>query len=54
MYTVLWKEGDLDRWDRFETKEEVFELLKELREDPDAWCLEDHQPRASGRRIFVR
>lgn len=27
MWTVLWKDGEKDRWDRFETEDEVRELL---------------------------
>lgn len=30
MWTVLWKDGEKDRWDRFETEEEVRELLDKL------------------------
>lgn len=39
MYTVLWQEsvnGEYkDRWDRFESKEEVEELLETLEDDPN-------------------
>lgn len=28
MWTVLWVDNGRDRWDRFETKEEVEELIK--------------------------
>ena len=35
MWTVLWKDGEKDRWDRFETEEEVRELLDKLAENPD-------------------
>lgn len=35
MYTVLWRENDNDKWDRFETKEEVRNLLNELENNPD-------------------
>ena len=35
MYTVLWRENKQDKWDRFETEEEVAELLDELQENPD-------------------
>ena len=31
MYTVLWIEGIYDKWNRFETEEEVRSLLSELR-----------------------
>ena len=42
MYTVLWVENGMDKWDRFETEEEVKELLKELEEnenvcETDVW-----------------
>lgn len=30
MYTVIWTENSADRWDRFETADEVVNLLKEL------------------------
>ncbi len=33
MYTVLWIEGIYDKWNRFETEEEVRSLLSELREN---------------------
>ena len=33
MYTVLWIEGIYDKWNRFETEEEVRSLLRELREN---------------------
>ena len=39
MYTVIWTEDGKDRWDRFETKEEVKELLNTL-EDTNV-CIED-------------
>ena len=35
MYTVIWIENGQDRWDRFETEEEVRELLDELVENPN-------------------
>ena len=35
MWTVLWKDGEIDRWDRFETEDEVRELLDKLAENPD-------------------
>lgn len=39
MYTVIWQELNgndfIDKWDRLETKEEVFNLLKELENNPD-------------------
>ena len=35
MYTVLWQENSQDRWDRFETSEEVMVLLTELEQNPD-------------------
>lgn len=35
MWTVLWKDGEKDRWDRFETEDEVRELLDKLTENPD-------------------
>lgn len=40
MYTVLWRENDKDRWDRFETREDVEKLLDELSENPDV-CIGD-------------
>ena len=33
MYTELWIEGIYDKWNRFETEEEVRSLLSELREN---------------------
>lgn len=35
MYTVLWRENDNDKCDRFETKEEVKNLIDELEKNPD-------------------
>lgn len=35
MWTVLWKDGEKDRWDRLETEDEVRELLDKLAENPD-------------------
>ena len=35
MWTILWQEAGADRWDRLEDKQEVFELLKELKDNPD-------------------
>lgn len=35
MYTVLWQENGMDKWDRFETKEEVDYLLEQLKENPN-------------------
>ena len=35
MYTVLWQENSQDRWDRFETSEEVMVLLTKLEQNPD-------------------
>lgn len=39
MYTVIWQELNgndyMDRWDSFETEEEVKELLNKLAEDPN-------------------
>ena len=35
MYTVLWRENDNDKWDRFETKKEVKDLLDELEKNPN-------------------
>ena len=35
MYTVLWRENDNDRWDRFETEEDVKVLLDELANNPN-------------------
>lgn len=40
MYTVLWQEAGSDRWDRFESKEEIIELLSELSKNPDV-CIYD-------------
>lgn len=42
MYTVIWQENSQDRWDRFETSEEVMVLLTELEQNPyvcenDVW-----------------
>ncbi len=41
MYTVIWREGDIDKWDRFATKEEVMELLQQIDNNPDACCIGD-------------
>lgn len=39
MYTVIWQELNgndyMDKWDRFETKEEVKELLDKLKKNQD-------------------
>lgn len=35
MYTVLWKENNNDRWDRFESIEELISLLNSLKENPN-------------------
>lgn len=40
MYTVLWQEAGCDKWDRLESKEEVVELLLELKKNEDV-CLGD-------------
>ena len=40
MYTVLWQEGNNDKWDRFETEEEVRKLIDQLSENPDV-CVGD-------------
>lgn len=40
MWTVLWQEKDEDRWDRFETEEEVRKLIDQLSENPDV-CICD-------------
>lgn len=40
MWTVLWRENDQDRWDRLDSKEEVFALLDQLRENPNV-CEDD-------------
>ena len=33
MYTVLWTRNDVDGWDRFNSKEEVEEKVRELIEE---------------------
>ena len=35
MYTVLWREGPDDHWDRIEEASKVLDLLFELKENPD-------------------
>ncbi len=40
MWTVIWLEDEMDKWDRFETKEQVMKLMKELKENPYV-CEED-------------
>lgn len=40
MWTVLWRENDQDRWDRYDSKEEVLRLLDQLRENPNV-CEDD-------------
>lgn len=40
MYTIIWQEDGLDRWDRLETKEEVDRLVDKLSIN-NAVCLED-------------
>lgn len=40
MWTVLWRENDQDRWDRLDSKEEVFALLDQLRKSPNV-CEDD-------------
>lgn len=40
MYTMLWTWGNEDKWDRFDTMEEVKEKYKELVEDPNV-CEDD-------------
>lgn len=44
MYTVIWQELNgndfIDKCDRLETKKEVFNLLKELKNNPDV-CKND-------------
>ncbi len=40
MWTVLWQENDQDRWDRLDSKEKVFALLNQLRENPNV-CEDD-------------
>lgn len=35
MYTILWREGNHDRWDRLETEEEVRKLLDQLAENSE-------------------
>ena len=32
MWTVIWLEDEMDKWDIFETKEQVMKLMKELKE----------------------
>lgn len=41
MWTVCWIEGNKrkDRWDRFESKEEVVEHLKELHQKDEEWFI---------------
>ena len=41
MYTIIWQEDGQDKWDRFRTKEEVREKLKEINELPNASPLGD-------------
>lgn len=40
MWTVLWQENNIDRWDRLETEEDVLALLDELTENLDV-CEDD-------------
>lgn len=40
MWTVLWLESEKDRWDRFETKDDVMDLMERLKEKSDV-CEED-------------
>lgn len=41
MYTILWLENGLDRWDRFESQEEIKNKLKEIEKHPDTCPLGD-------------
>lgn len=40
MWTVLWLEDGMDKWDRFETEDDVRDLMEKLKENPDV-CEED-------------
>lgn len=40
MWTVLWQENNVDRWERLETEEDVLALLDELTENLDV-CEDD-------------
>lgn len=41
MYTMLWQEKGADRWDRFESEEEVKTKLREIENHPDSYALGD-------------
>ena len=40
MWTVLWQENNVDRWDRLETEDDVKTLLDRLAKNPDV-CEDD-------------
>mgnify|MGYP004465302703 CR=1 FL=1 len=40
MWTVMWVEDGMDKWDRFETENDVRNLMEELKENSDV-CEED-------------
>lgn len=40
MWTVIWLEYGKDKWDRFETKDDVRDLMEELKENSGV-CEED-------------
>ena len=35
MYTIIWKDNGEDKWNRLEKREEVLDLLKQLKENPN-------------------
>ena len=41
MYTILWQEEGKDRWDRVKSKAEVYNLLDDIRNNPDACPIGD-------------
>ena len=41
MYTIIWREKENDKWDRFKTRKEVLEKLREIENNPDACPLGD-------------
>ena len=36
-WTAIWTEDGQDRWERFETRDEVADLVERLDRDPDLW-----------------
>ena len=41
MITILWRENGQDRWDRFETDEDAYHKLTEIKNNPEACPIED-------------